>query len=61
MKEKMIARIDAQKESFATYLPQEAAKLENAVITEQGDYLFLVVCSQPEKADNIIKEALQEK
>ena len=61
VKEKMIARIDAQKESFAAYLPQEAAKLENAVITEEGNYLFLVVCSDPEKADNIIKEALQEK
>ena len=61
VKEKMIARIDAQKESFAAYLPQEAAKLENAVITEEGNYLLLVVCSDPEKADNIIKEALQEK
>lgn len=60
MKEKILARIEKQKESFASYLPQETAKLDNAIIIEREDYLILVVCSEPQKADNIIKETLQD-
>lgn len=58
IKEKMTARIAAQKESFASYLPEEAGKLDNAVITEAGDYLILVVCGNPAQAETIIRQAI---
>lgn len=47
------ARIDAQKESFAGYLPKEVTKLDNAVIKTYGNYLVICVCS-----DNSMKEII---
>lgn len=60
IKEKITARLAAQKENFASYLPQEVAKLDNALLLEQDDYLILVVCNQPEQAKELIESAIAE-
>ncbi len=60
IREKMAARIETQQESFNDYLPQEAAKLDNALITAADDYLILVVCEEPETAQATLAQAIQE-
>lgn len=60
IKAKMEARIAAQKESFASYLPEEAAKLDNAIITEIDSYLVLVVCGNPEQAKTTIQQVTRD-
>ena len=61
IKEKMLARMEMQKASFASYLPQEGAKLDNAVIKEIDDYLILVVCANPEQAEKTLQQAINQK
>ena len=59
IKKQMEARIGAQKESFASYLPEEAAKLDKALIKEIDDYLIFVVCDSPEQAEIAIQQAIE--
>lgn len=59
IKAKMEARIAAQKESFASYLPEEAAKLDNAIIREIDDYLIFIVCGNPQQADAMVTQAIE--
>lgn len=58
IREKMTDRIRTQKESFADYLPLEAGKLDNALITEAGDYLILTVCQDTAMATAAIQQAM---
>lgn len=48
-------RIDAQKESFAGYLPKELPKLDSAVIKTYGHYLVICVCTDSNMEDMIEK------
>ncbi len=48
-------RIDAQKESFAGYLPKELPKLDSAVIKTYGHYLVICVCTDSNIEDTIAK------
>ena len=59
IKEKITARVEAQKESFSSYLPEEAAKLDNALIKEIDDYLIFIVCGSPEQAEAAISQAIE--
>lgn len=49
------ARIDAQKESFAGYLPKEVPKLDTAIIKTYGRYLVVCVCADGSMEDTIAK------
>ncbi|MCI8335925.1 MAG: DUF4358 domain-containing protein [Peptococcaceae bacterium] len=59
LKEKITARVATQKESFSSYLPEEAAKLDNALVKEIDDYLIFVVCGSPEQAEDAISQAIE--
>lgn len=51
------ARVDAQTESFASYLPGEAEKLDNAVVEQHGRYV--VVCVSEGDAGPILSNYVQ--
>lgn len=51
--------IEDQKESYANYLPLEAAKLENAFVKEYGNYVIVVV-SPENDVNTIFKEYIKE-
>lgn len=50
-------RIDQQKEDFASYIPEETARLDNAVIKQAGNYLAVCV-SGGGSAHEVIEEYL---
>ena len=50
-------RIADRAESYADYMPDEAAKLDKAIAEQHGTYVVVCVCSQPEKAQSILDEA----
>lgn len=54
-KEKVLERISVQKENFATYIPEEVKKLDNAVVKQTGNYVAICV-SDSNEAEKIIKE-----
>ena len=53
------ARVDAQKESFRDYVPEEIPKLESAVIYENGEYVLLVISEDNDGAERLVSEAFQ--
>ncbi|MGI6013467.1 MAG: DUF4358 domain-containing protein [Oscillospiraceae bacterium] len=46
-------RISEQKDSFASYIPEEVKKLDNAVVKQTGCYLIVCVSDGSEAADTI--------
>ena len=50
-------RVKNQKELFATYNADEAAKLEKAIVKRSGKYVALCVCDDYGKAESILKDA----
>lgn len=50
-------RIADRAESYADYMPDEAAKLDKAIAEQHGTYVVVCVCSQPEEAQSILDEA----
>ena len=48
------ARIAHQKETYASYAPQEVPKLDSAVIRVCGDYVIVCVCADNAKAETIL-------
>lgn len=56
--EKAEARINAQKDSFESYIPEEIKKLDNAIIKQSSCYL--VVCiSDGDEAEKIISKHMK--
>ena len=53
------ARITSQKDSFATYIPEEVPKLDNAVVETHGRYLIVCVSGQ-DNASEIISDYLEQ-
>lgn len=53
------ARIASQKDSFATYIPEEVPKLDNAVVETHGRYLIVCVSGQ-DNASEIISDYLEQ-
>lgn len=49
------ARVDAQRESFAPYIPAEVPKLDSAIVETCGRYMAVCVSDSPE-AGEIISE-----
>ena len=54
VKEAAEKRVENQKASFENYVPEEMPKLENAVITVDGDTIILCVSSDSDKAKEVI-------
>lgn len=54
MEEKLTDRVEAQKNSFANYIPKEVEKLEEAVVYQEGVYVVLSISNDDEKAEEII-------
>ena len=48
------------KKSFEDYLPNEAKKIDKAVIIRCGSYLIACVTSDYEKAKDVITKAIKE-
>ena len=46
----------AQKTSFKNYVPEELKRLENALVIRKGNYVYLSVSGDPDKAKSIIEE-----
>ena len=49
-------RIQEQKGSFATYIPEEVDKLEHTVVEQKGRYLVVCVTDDQDAAKSIIEE-----
>lgn len=47
-------RVEDRRESYADYMPDEAAKLEEAIAEQHGTYVVLCVCPEPDQAREII-------
>lgn len=47
-------------DSFAGYAPEEEAKIENAQIMTEGNYLLLAICEDPSAAANAFLAAFSE-
>lgn len=56
IKDKFTERVQAQKSSFANYIPKEVDKLEKAVVYQEGVYVILSISNESEKAEEIIKK-----
>ena len=53
---KLKERVEAQKTSFKNYVPEELKRLENALVIRKGNYVYLSVSGDPDKAKSIIEE-----
>ncbi len=51
-------RLEEQKENFASYVPKELQKLDNAVVKQAGNYLVVCV-SNGDEAEKIIKSYIK--
>lgn len=51
--------IEAQKESYADYRPDEVPKLDKSLVKSAGDYIIVCVSEDYEKADSIISEFIK--
>lgn len=49
-------RIETQKSSFENYVPEELKRLEKAFVIRKGNYVYLSVSGDPDKAKSIIEE-----
>lgn len=49
-------RIKTQKSSFENYVPEELKRLEKAFVIRKGNYVYLSVSNDPDKAKSIIEE-----
>ena len=53
---KLKERVETQKTSFKNYVPEELKRLENALVIRKGNYVYLSVSGDPDKAKSIIGE-----
>ena len=53
---KLNERVETQKTSFKNYVPEELKRLENALVIRKGNYVYLSVSGDPDKAKSIIEE-----
>lgn len=51
--------LDDQKSSFEDYIPEAAARIDNAVLEQEGNYVVLCVSDDPDKAEEIIENAFK--
>ena len=56
----LAAYVERRKAEFTGYAPEEAAKLEDALLLRQGRWLLLVVCPDPEAALSAFELSFEE-
>lgn len=56
VKEQVEQHIDAQKESYSSYRPDEVPKLDDCVVTVSGDYVIVCVSEDSTAAKSIIEK-----
>lgn len=54
IEEELKKRVEVQKTSFKDYVPEELKRLEKALVIRKGNYIYLSVSKEPEKAKEII-------
>ena len=54
------SHLEDRKALYASYLPEESFKLENAYLAQEGQYVILCVAADSDKAAEIIGEAIKE-
>ena len=52
--------LDAQAASFEAYIPEEAKRVEDAVVVQNGNYVVFCVSDDAAKAESVIKEAFEQ-
>lgn len=58
VKDRLLDRVNEQKESFEDYVPSELSKLDSAVIEIAGKYAIMCVSDDSDMAREIIKDAV---
>ena len=58
VKDAVDARIASQIKTFEGYGPEQVAMLKNAIVTTKGNYLFYCVSKNPEKYEEVFKDAI---
>ncbi len=56
VKEQVEQHIDAQKDSYSSYRPDEVPKLDDCVVTVSGDYVIVCVSEDSSVAESIIEK-----
>jgi hypothetical protein len=57
MKEHVEEYLADQKDSFEKYIPEEAERIDDAVVQQNGNYVVLCVSGDSDKAKSLISEA----
>lgn len=50
--------VATQEKNWSTYLPEQYEKVKNHIITQQGNYLILLISDDAEKMEQAVKNAL---
>ena len=58
-KEKLEDRLATRRNQFSGYKPEEVYKLDNAEIMVKGNYVALVISSDPPMTESLLKQAIQ--
>lgn len=58
IKDKVEERIESQITTFEGYGPEQVAMLGNAIVTTKGNYLFYCVSKNPDKFEEVFKDAI---
>lgn len=53
--DRLSSHLEDRRESFAAYLPEEAGKLDGAILAVYGPTVVLCVCGAPETAQSLIE------
>ena len=57
-KEKLNDRLETRRNQFAGYKPEEVYKIDNAVITITGNFIALVISSDPPMTESVLRQAI---
>ncbi len=58
-KEKLESRLETRRNQFNGYKPEEVYKIDNAVIMVKGNFVALVISSDPPMTESLLKQAIQ--
>ena len=58
VKDKLNDRLEQRKNQFGGYKPEEVYKIENAVIMVSGNFVGLIISSDPPMMESIVREAI---
>ena len=56
VKDALVTYKERRTEAFMGYAPEQAAILENSIVVAHGNYVALLICENPQKAESVFKE-----